>query len=184
MGEHFGRMVRRLFPRLTGWLRGLPDRRDREACDYSTAALAWTGVLMYAGRLGSRRQIKYLLGTARARERLGGLCGEEVPAVPHGDTVDRYLVTVDPAALQTVPQQMVRALLKVAHMLSRMFECYCRGKKVVKHTFGSLRNLARAFLECFRRDPLPDPETLRRFLDEPIQVRLKPSRGSASNDTS
>ena len=431
---------------MTEWLRGLPDRRDREACDYSNAALAWTAVLMYAGRLGARRQIKYLLNTARARERLGALCHEAVDAVPHGDTVDDYLVTVDPAALQSVPQAMVRALLEarrlepfrllnkyylatidlsghlylgdtpssftagcltqktedgrtlyyrpvceaklitrtglalsigsefvenppgpdpdkdtqdselpaagrlfprlkrafpgfgfcalldarycnetgfalceendwrfivtlkegslpsvwdefqvlrrlvrqnrrrvivddiaydyawvngipyqerklnvlecrwtdakgdhcfvwatdipvtaetchplaqeggrhrwktenegfraqkhggfemehayakrptsaknfylllqVAHILSQMFECYCRGKKAVKRAFGSLRNLGRAFLESFRRDPLPAPETLRQFLDQPIQVRLKPSRASGGDDTS
>ena len=431
---------------MTSWLRALPDRRDRAACDYSNAALAWTAILMYAGRLGARRQIKYLLSTARAQERLGALCGEAVPAVPHGDAVDAYLVTVDPAALQSVPQAMVRALLEArrlepfrllgryylltvdlsghlylgdtlsaftqgcltqtgedgrtlyyrpvceaklvtrtglalsvgsefvenppgldpvqdtqdselpaagrlfprlknafpgfafcalldarycnetgfalceendwrfiitlkegslpsvwkefqilrrlveqnrrrvivddiaydyawvndipygkrklnvlecrwtdakgehcfvwatdipitaktcqplaqdggrqrwktenegfraqkhagfemehayakrptsaknfylllqaAHVLSQMLECYCRGKKAVKRAFGSLRNLARAFLESFRRDPIPDPETLRQFLDQPIQVRLKPSRASDGSDTS
>ena len=41
--------------------------------------------------------------------------------------------------------------------------------------FGSLRNLARSFLETFRRAPIPDPKTLRRFLDEPTQVRLDSS---------
>ena len=75
-------------------------------------------------------------------------------------------------------------LLQVAHILSQMFECYCRGKKAVKRAFGSLRNLGRAFLESFRRDPLPAPETLRQFLDQPIQVRLKPSRASGGDDTS
>ena len=431
---------------MTGWLRALPDRRDPEACDYSNAALAWTALLMYVGRLGARRQIRFRLNSSGGRERLGALCHEEVPAVPHGDTVDDYLVTVDPAALQRVPQAMVRALLEarrletfrllgkyylltvdmsghlclgdapspftqgcltqrtedgravyyrpvceaklvtrtglalsigsefvenppgldpardsqdselpaaerlfgrlkaafggfafcalldarycnetgfalcekndwrfiitlkegslpsvwkemeslrrlvpenrrriivediayhyawvndiacrkrnlnvlecrwtdgkgdhrfvwatdiritanncsplaqeggrnrwrtenegfraqkhggfemehayakrpasaknfylllqVAHILTQMFECYCRGKKAVKRAFGSLRNLARAWLECFRRDPLPDADALGRFLDEPIQVRLNPSRGSACNDTS
>jgi len=434
------------FPRLTEWLRGLPDRRDREACDYSNAALSWTAILMYAGRLGARRQIKYLLNTAGARERLGSLCHESVPSVPHGDTVDDYLVAVDAAAVEAIAQEMVRALLEarrlepfrllgkyylatvdlsghlylgdapssftegcltqkaedgrtlycrpvceaklitrtalalsigsefvenppdfdpatdaqdselpaarrllprlkrafggfafcalldarycnetgfalckendwrfiitfkegslpsvwdefqvlrrlvehnrrrvivddiaydyawvndieyhgrklnvlecrwtdakgdhrfvwatdipitaetcqplaqeggrhrwktenegfraqkhggfemehayakrptsaknfylllqVAHILSQMLECYCRGKRAVKRTFGSLRNLARAFLESFRRNPLPDPETLREFLDQPIQVRLKPSRASGGHDTS
>ena len=66
-------------------------------------------------------------------------------------------------------------LLQVAHILSQMLECYCRGKKVVKHAFGSLRNLASAFLEAIRRDPIPDPDSLRRFLDQPIQIRLDTS---------
>ena len=98
---------------MTPWLRALPDRRDREACDYSNAALAWTVILMYAGRLESRRQIRHLLHTEPARARLGALCdGEDVPAVPHGDTVDDYLADVAPAAVQTVAQAMVRALLE------------------------------------------------------------------------
>jgi len=66
-------------------------------------------------------------------------------------------------------------LLQVAHILSQVFECYCRGKKAVKRAFGSLRNLGRAFLESLRRDPIPDPATLHRFLDEPIQIRLNSS---------
>ncbi len=66
-------------------------------------------------------------------------------------------------------------LLQVAHILSQMLECYCHGKKSVKRAFGSLRNLARAFLESFRRDPIPEADALRQFLDEPIQIRLNSS---------
>ncbi len=109
-------MTRRLFPRLTSWLSRLPDRRDREACDYSNAALSWTGILMYLGRLGARRQIKYRLGTEGVRQRLASLCGEAVPAVPHGDTVDDYMDRVPPPAVQAVPQAMVRALLEARRL--------------------------------------------------------------------
>jgi len=63
-------------------------------------------------------------------------------------------------------------LLQVAHILSQMLECYCKGKKAVKRAFGSLRNLGAAWLESLRRDPIPEAETLRRFLEEPIQIRL------------
>jgi hypothetical protein len=66
-------------------------------------------------------------------------------------------------------------LLQVAHIESQMLECYCRGKKEVQRRFGSLANLGLALLEALRRDPLPDPDTLRRFLDEPIHIRLNTS---------
>ena len=66
-------------------------------------------------------------------------------------------------------------LLQVAHILSQMLECYCHGKKAVQRAFGSLRNLGRALLESLRRDPIPDPDTLRRFLGAPIQIRLDSS---------
>jgi len=105
-------MARRLFPRLTEWLRRLPDRRDREACDYSNAALAWTAMLMYVGRLEARRHIGFLLDTPLSLGRLAALCGEDVPGVPDGDTIDDYLAATDPAATQEIPPAMVRALLQ------------------------------------------------------------------------
>jgi len=95
----------------------LPDRRDRDLCDYSNAALVWTAILMYLGRLGARRQIRYLLGAEGVRRRLASLCdGEAVPAVPHGDTVDGYLESVPPAAVEVIPQVMVRALLEARRL--------------------------------------------------------------------
>lgn len=111
---------------MTSWLRALPDRRDPEACDYSNAALAWTAILMYGGRLSARRQIKYQLNTGPARTRLGAFCdGEAVPAVPHGDTVNDYLADLDPAATQAVPQKMVRALLEARRLESfRLLDQY------------------------------------------------------------
>jgi len=66
-------------------------------------------------------------------------------------------------------------LLQVAHIQSQMLECYCQGKKAVQRRFGSLINLGVALLESWRRDPLPDADTLRRFLDEPIHIRLNSS---------
>jgi len=66
-------------------------------------------------------------------------------------------------------------LLQIAHIESQMFECYCKGKKAVQRAFGSLRNLGAALLESIRRDPIPEPDVLRRFLDEPIQIRLNSS---------
>jgi hypothetical protein len=101
---------------LTERLRALPDRRDPEACDYSSAALSWTPVLMYLGRLRARRQIRFRLRTSGVRARLEGLCEEGVPAVPDGDTVEDYFATVDPAAMQGIPQAMVRDLLEVRRL--------------------------------------------------------------------
>ena len=60
------------------------------------------------GSLGARRQIRFRLNTSGGRGRLEAPCGEAVPAVPHGDTVADYLVTVDPTAVQRVAPAMVR----------------------------------------------------------------------------
>ena len=66
-------------------------------------------------------------------------------------------------------------LLQIAHFLSQMFECYCQGKAAVKHDHGSLRNLAHDLLESWRRDPVLEPDRLRPFLDQAIQIRLDTS---------
>ena len=66
-------------------------------------------------------------------------------------------------------------ILQIAHMLCQLFECYWRGKKAVKKTFGSLQNLGRFLLESLRRDPFPEPEARRLFFDEPIPIRLHSS---------
>lgn len=71
---------------------------------------------MYDGRLGARRQVRHRLSTEPVRQRLSRHCGRELAAAPHGDTLDDYLATVDPAAMQGVPQTMVRDLLEARRL--------------------------------------------------------------------
>lgn len=73
------------------------------------------------------------------------------------------------------PAKNFYLLLQIAHILSQLFECYCQGKAEVKQAFGSLRNLAHALLESFRRDATTDPDQHNRFLTAPIQIRLDTS---------
>jgi len=73
------------------------------------------------------------------------------------------------------PAKNFYLLLQIAHSLSQLFECYCQGKAEVKRAFGSLRNLAHALLESFRRDATTDPDQHNRFLNAPIQIRLDTS---------
>jgi hypothetical protein len=73
------------------------------------------------------------------------------------------------------PAKNFYLLLQIAHNLSQLFEAYCQGKTEVKRALGSLRNLAHALLESFRRDPTTDPDQLNTFLNAPIQIRLDTS---------
>ncbi len=97
-------------------LRALPDGREPQQCDYPQDALCWTAIFMYEGRLGARRQIRHRFSTEPVRERLSRHCGRELAAVPHGDTVEDYLATVDPQAMQELPQGMVRDLLEARRL--------------------------------------------------------------------
>jgi hypothetical protein len=65
--------------------------------------------------------------------------------------------------------------LQIAHLLCQIYECYCQGKRVVKKTFGSLINLAKALLESFRRDPPLTPELAVAFFAARIRVTFDTS---------
>jgi hypothetical protein len=109
-------MAERLFPRLWAAIDALPDRRDEGACDYHKAALIWTLILMYLGRLGARRQIRFRLNRPEVLERLKRLCRHDVPAIPHGDTVEDYLAALAPEAVQGLVHAMVRDLLEARRL--------------------------------------------------------------------
>ena len=51
--------MRHFFPELNSWLDELPDTRDPDAIVYPTRALAWWGLWLYLGQLGSRRQLDF-----------------------------------------------------------------------------------------------------------------------------
>lgn len=111
------RMVRRLFPDFNVWLSDLPDARDPDLRTYSGRALVWTTVMMYATRLGARRQIgTWLDDNELALQRLGWLAQELVESVPHGDTIDDFLSTLDPAQTQKISHRMGRTLLETRRL--------------------------------------------------------------------
>ena len=105
-------MVSHFFPGLTPSLKALPDRRDPDLTGYSAATLCWTLILMYATRLGSRRQIGRHLNEPEVWGRLSLLAAEAVTATPHGDTAAGYLDTVPVERTQEVEVELVRTLLE------------------------------------------------------------------------
>src|SRR5262245_63913394 len=59
VGPAFARTVRHFFPALNSWLDGLPDPRCCAWVVYHRRFLFWYGILLFAGRLGSRRQLDF-----------------------------------------------------------------------------------------------------------------------------
>ncbi len=97
-------------------LDGIPDPRDREASDYALRTILWTPILMFACRLGSRRQIQHLLNTPRVTAHLRRLAAEELARVPHGDAVANVLVRLSVEALSAVRTDLVRQLIKARRL--------------------------------------------------------------------
>jgi hypothetical protein len=59
VGPAFARTVRHFFPDFNAWLDQLPDRRCPQRIRYSRRFLGWYGVLLFVGKLGSRRQLDF-----------------------------------------------------------------------------------------------------------------------------
>src|SRR5215218_1136843 len=59
VGPAFARTIQHYFPELNHWLDGLPDPRQQEWVVYHRRFLFWYGILLFAGRLGSRRQLDF-----------------------------------------------------------------------------------------------------------------------------
>ncbi len=114
-GQAFVQTVQHFFPELNGWLDQLPDTRDPDALIYETRFLAWWGLWLYLGQLGSRRQLDFELdnwGTT-VLDNLNRLAGTEHTTRPVNDTLDHFLEHVDARAFADLRTRMVRRLLRM-----------------------------------------------------------------------
>src|ERR1700756_3963649 len=59
VGPAFARTVRHFFPEFNAWLDAVPDPRCQERITYHRRFLLWYGILLFVGKLGSRRQLDF-----------------------------------------------------------------------------------------------------------------------------
>jgi hypothetical protein len=78
----------------------VPDARRQDRVEYPKRLLAWYGILLFAGRLGSRRQLdfKYRGPGTEVLANLNRLAGTASVSLPHNDTLDDFLATAGAAA--------------------------------------------------------------------------------------
>jgi hypothetical protein len=116
---HFFGPVRRRFA-------GLPDPRQPESpddVDYSVASLVFLCVLMFACRLGARRQVRHQLFTTFLVAVYQVLF--DVDSVPHGDTMNGVLCGLPFEAVQDIVAGMTETLIdKKVLYPHRLFERY------------------------------------------------------------
>lgn len=113
--QAFADTVRHFFPDLNDWLRQLPDGRLRELCTYETHFMAWWGLWLFLGQLGSRRQLDFELeapGT-QVLHNLNLLAGTEHDTRPVHDTLEYFLGQLAPEGLPDVRTQMARRLCRM-----------------------------------------------------------------------
>ena len=114
---------------------GITDPRQPALITYPLAALLFTGVLMFACRLGARRQIGHLFrANGPSASKFQALF--QVETSPHGDTLDAAFSRLNPAELQAVVTDAVDTLIRrkvlYAHrLLSRYFLVVMDGTGVL-----------------------------------------------------
>ena len=114
VGPAFARTARHFFPDFNSWLDGVPDPRCQERLTYHRRCLLWYGLLLFAGKLGSRRQLdfKYREKGACVRDNLNRLAQTEQDSLPCNDTLDDYLALLETAPLARVRAQMRGRLIR------------------------------------------------------------------------
>jgi hypothetical protein len=115
IGPLFVRTLRHFFPDFNDWLDDIPDPRAQDQIIYHPRLLHWYGLLLFVGKLSSRRQLDYQYrekGTA-VLANLNRLAGTQQETLPVNDTLDDFAAGLDYQAVAGVRRQMI-------HRLNRM----------------------------------------------------------------
>jgi hypothetical protein len=98
---------------LRDWLGAVVDTRVQEMCTYGRAFLLMEGLMLFALKLGARRQVRFQLDSPEALANLNRLSGCCQEAVAHGDTLDHFLGHVPTPSLERLRVEMVRRLVRM-----------------------------------------------------------------------
>jgi hypothetical protein len=114
-GQAFVQTVHHFFPELNAWLDALPDSRAPEMTIYETRFMAWWGLWLYLGQLGSRRQLDFQLDAwgTRVLTNFNRLADTQHTTRPVNDTLDHYVGHVGPAGFAALRTKMARRLIRM-----------------------------------------------------------------------
>jgi hypothetical protein len=107
--------VRHFFPDFNRWLGEIPDSRRQDRVEYHKRFLLWYGILLFAGKLGSRRQLdfKYREAGTAVLANVNRLAQTDQQTAPHNDTLDDYLATVGAGPLADLRALMMGRLIRM-----------------------------------------------------------------------
>ena len=115
VAQAFVQTVRHFFPDLNAWLDELPDTREQDACVYPTRFLAWWGLWLYLGQLGSRRQLDFQFDAwgTHVLDNLNRLAGTAQTSRPVHDTLDHFVGHVAARGFADLRTQLARRLCRM-----------------------------------------------------------------------
>jgi hypothetical protein len=115
VGPAFARTVRHFFPELNDWLDEVPDQRQPDRITYPRRFLLWYGLLLFVGKLGSRRQLdfKYREKGTSVLDNLNRLAETKQDTLPCNDTLDDYASGVGDAGVAKLRRRMMDRLIRM-----------------------------------------------------------------------
>jgi len=105
--------VAHFWPGFRDWLGEVADTRDQDRITYRRQFLTWMGLMAFALKLGSRRQVRFELDSPEALENLNRLSGSRQETIAHGDTLDHFLGHVPTGSLSRLRRRMVQRLVRM-----------------------------------------------------------------------
>ena len=117
-----GRALRKMLPPLLKQFEKIPDPRNPLSVKHKLTVLLLYGILLFFFRLDSRRQANRVLSRPQFRESIQAVL-PELETLPHGDTLNRLLSTIDVEMIQEALAGLVRELIR-----KKVFTRFLRNK--------------------------------------------------------
>ena len=113
-GKAFVRTQRHFWPKFNDWADALPDTRFEPMVIYDTRFLLWWGLLLFACKLGSRRQLDFQLRDLETKvlSNVNQLAQTHQDGLPVHKTLDHFLGHVGSPAVGHLRTQCIRKLIR------------------------------------------------------------------------
>ena len=107
----FYRTMHYYFPKFSIWLNQIDDPRVKKTT-YTTSHLLWIGLLLFLARLGSKREIKYLLFTDEFKK-LSLIAKSPTHRICHPDTLQNLLKKLSPKEIFKIRHKIIARLIRM-----------------------------------------------------------------------
>lgn len=108
-----GKTVKRFAPFLKCSFQSLDDTRHQSYVVYKTPHLIWSGILMFLLLLESRKQYRNEKRTDKFLKNLLKLSQTNEDTSCDPDTINNFLKTLHPSALESIPAKLVNYLIRI-----------------------------------------------------------------------
>src|ERR1051326_2008814 len=114
LGRVLVKTIRHFCPELNSWFQALPDTRFKPMVEYDVRFLCWWGLLLFALKLSSRRQLDFQLRDLELQVlgNVNRLAQTEQTSLPVNQTLSHFLGHVGSPALAQVRTACVRRLMR------------------------------------------------------------------------